>query len=258
MQTRQIPLTQLIPFQNKKTVLSNEDIDMLVQDILDKGIKKPLVVRPAGDMYEVIHGMRRWNAAVIANLQTVPANILDLSDREAEELQGCENLHRFDTYDAARPDLDDDEMSDAELEASIEESRLRVAELSIEETPVFALREPLPPELCELFRNDFQREEMIQNVLLLTPKADPAVCNEHFDRFTAGLNAGELHLEGHRYAINESLLSYIEAYLDGDAIMNVFPKGQWEQMTSERQAALIDAASRIHTRLTKIITQPRK
>ena len=94
-QITNIPLSQLRYFRAGDYAhpeYTNDYIDALAADILAKGIQIPLIVRPVGDLYEVVCGLKRWKAALVAGLQFVPAEIRTLSDLEAEALAGQDNL----------------------------------------------------------------------------------------------------------------------------------------------------------------------
>ena len=73
-----------------------EPLDDLVRSIRERGILQPLLVRPAGDGFELIAGERRLRAAQQAGLTEVPARIMRVDDREALELALIENLQRED------------------------------------------------------------------------------------------------------------------------------------------------------------------
>ena len=64
--------------------------------IKEKGILQPLLLRSKGEKYEIIAGERRWRAAKIAGLKTVPAVIKELNDQETLEIALIENLQRED------------------------------------------------------------------------------------------------------------------------------------------------------------------
>ena len=57
---------------------------------------QPVLVRPAGDGYELIAGERRWRAARRVGLQTIPALVRETDDAAALEQALVENLHRAD------------------------------------------------------------------------------------------------------------------------------------------------------------------
>jgi ParB family chromosome partitioning protein len=79
----------------------------LAASIKQSGVLQPIVVRPVRDQdvsdttksivgYELIAGERRWRAAQMAGLETVPAVVREVSDREAAEWALVENLQRED------------------------------------------------------------------------------------------------------------------------------------------------------------------
>jgi ParB family chromosome partitioning protein len=75
----------------------------LAQAIRSQGIIEPLVVRPtpssdgaAAARYELVAGERRWRAARIAGLSTVPVVVRELDDHAALEMSLVENLMRED------------------------------------------------------------------------------------------------------------------------------------------------------------------
>lgn len=57
---------------------------------------QPILVRPIGDRFELVAGERRWRASRLAGLDTVPAMVRALNDRQSLELALVENLQRED------------------------------------------------------------------------------------------------------------------------------------------------------------------
>lgn len=74
------------------------NIDELAANIKKLGLLEPILVRPHGDRYEVVHGHRRLEAVKKLGWKTIRAFIKTLPDLEAIEIQGSENIHRKD-YD---------------------------------------------------------------------------------------------------------------------------------------------------------------
>jgi len=74
----------------------DDAISELAASIKEKGIIQPIVVRQAGNGFEIIAGERRWRAAQRAGIVKVPVVIKDVSDSEALELALIENLQRED------------------------------------------------------------------------------------------------------------------------------------------------------------------
>ncbi|RDI95240.1 ParB/RepB/Spo0J family partition protein [Meiothermus sp. QL-1] len=71
-------------------------LEELAASIREKGLLQPLLVRPKGDMYELVAGERRYRASQMAGLREVPVIIRDIGEREALEIALIENLQRED------------------------------------------------------------------------------------------------------------------------------------------------------------------
>jgi ParB family chromosome partitioning protein len=81
--------------QPRKT-FDEESLLELASSLNEHGILQPVLVREKGDRYEIIAGERRWRAAQMAGLGTIPAIIRQLDDAQAGELSLIENLQRED------------------------------------------------------------------------------------------------------------------------------------------------------------------
>jgi len=73
-----------------------DGLEELAASIRERGLLEPLMVRPKGKAYEIIHGERRWRACKMAGLKTVEVVVREASDEEAFELALVENLQRED------------------------------------------------------------------------------------------------------------------------------------------------------------------
>lgn len=73
-----------------------EALEELAASIREHGIIQPLVVTPAGNGYRIVAGERRWRAAVMVQLEKVPAIVRTLSQQHKLELSLIENLQRRD------------------------------------------------------------------------------------------------------------------------------------------------------------------
>ncbi len=71
-------------------------LEELAASIRAQGVLQPVVVRPAGDAYELVAGERRWRAAQMAGLAEVPAVVREVDDRTAAALALIENIQRRD------------------------------------------------------------------------------------------------------------------------------------------------------------------
>ena len=71
-----------------------EALEELASSIRAQGIVQPIVVRRVGEGYELIAGERRWRAAQMAGLETIPAVVRDIPDRAAAAMALIENIQR--------------------------------------------------------------------------------------------------------------------------------------------------------------------
>lgn len=69
-------------------------LNELAESIRKYGVIQPIVVRQIGDKYEIIAGERRYKASKIANKSTIPAIVINLNDKESEEIALLENIQR--------------------------------------------------------------------------------------------------------------------------------------------------------------------
>lgn len=77
--------------------MSEEALEELASSIRSQGIIQPIVVRPiTQNSFEIIAGERRWRAAQIAKLETVPCIIKDVPDEAAVAIALIENIQRED------------------------------------------------------------------------------------------------------------------------------------------------------------------
>ena len=80
--------------------IREESLAELADSIRAQGVVQPIVVRPlpnpsGGEMqYEIVAGERRWRAAQLAGLQTIPAVVRDIPDEAAVAVALIENIQR--------------------------------------------------------------------------------------------------------------------------------------------------------------------
>lgn len=128
-----------------------DQLQELADSIAKNGIMQPILVRPLEEGgYEIVAGERRWRAAKLADLKTVPVIIRDLSDRVALELAIVENIQRADLSPIEESAgyqrlLDEFGYTQEELADTVGKSRSHVANI---------LRlQNLPDELKEMLDN---------------------------------------------------------------------------------------------------------
>ena len=93
----QIAVTKLQPNPDQpRTVFDDAALRELADSITRFGIMQPLVVSPHGASYVIIAGERRWRAAQLAKLKTVPVLVRTIQQLERLELALVENVQRVD------------------------------------------------------------------------------------------------------------------------------------------------------------------
>jgi ParB family chromosome partitioning protein len=86
---------QLNPYQPRKS-FDEDELKSLAASIKTHGILQPIVVRAAGDGYQLIAGERRLRAAQAAGLTEVPVHVVAFDDQQVFEAALVENIHRTD------------------------------------------------------------------------------------------------------------------------------------------------------------------
>jgi len=83
------------PYQ-ARTVWDQQELEDLAESIKTNGVIQPIIVRPADGGFELIAGERRFRAAKLASLTTIPALVRRATDQQLLELALIENIHRAD------------------------------------------------------------------------------------------------------------------------------------------------------------------
>lgn len=92
-----IALDDLRPGRYQPRRAMDEDaLEALAQSVRSQGVVQPLVVRNTADGYEIVAGERRWRAARMAGLETVPAVVRPVADETAMAVALIENIQRED------------------------------------------------------------------------------------------------------------------------------------------------------------------
>jgi ParB family transcriptional regulator, chromosome partitioning protein len=95
---RDVPVELIRPSDGQpRKSFDAESIAMLAESIAESGVVQPLVVRPLSDgRYELIAGERRWRAAQVAGLATVPAVLRSEDETKRLQMALVENMARED------------------------------------------------------------------------------------------------------------------------------------------------------------------
>ncbi len=83
------------PYQPRKR-FDEDELKHLTDSVKAHGILQPLVVRHAGDHFQLIAGERRLRAAQAAGLKEVPVHVVAFDDQQVYEAALVENIQRTD------------------------------------------------------------------------------------------------------------------------------------------------------------------
>lgn len=136
------------PGQPRKS-FEKEKLEELAESILSVGILQPLLVKQKGGRYQIVAGERRFRAARLAGLKTVPVIVRDYTKKEQLEAALIENLQRQDLNpieeaQALKELLDNNNYTQETLAKRIGRSRPAVANILRLLT--------LPEDIMELIR----------------------------------------------------------------------------------------------------------
>jgi len=94
----QLPVSALKPGKYQpRTRMDETSLAELAASIKARGVIQPIVARAVGgSQYEILAGERRWRAARIAGLESVPAVVRDVPDEAALGIGLIENIQRED------------------------------------------------------------------------------------------------------------------------------------------------------------------
>jgi ParB family chromosome partitioning protein len=131
----EIPVARVSPNPHQpRQSIAEESLAELAASIREHGVIQPLVVTQSGDEYQLIAGERRWRAAQLAGLTTIPAIIKETTPQQMLELALVENVQRADLNPleeagAYRQLMDDFGLTQEEVAARVGKSRTAVANI---------------------------------------------------------------------------------------------------------------------------------
>ena len=94
----ELPLEELVPGQYQpRHKMYKATLKELSESIKSQGVLQPILARKrASKGYEIVVGERRWRAAQLAGLKTIPTIIKELNNDESAKIALIENLQRED------------------------------------------------------------------------------------------------------------------------------------------------------------------
>lgn len=94
---RELPVDEVKPDSGQpRRFFDEKALAELAASVHEHGIIQPIVVTPQGQGFVIVAGERRWRAARLAGLKTVPAIVRTLSGQHRLEISLIENLQRRD------------------------------------------------------------------------------------------------------------------------------------------------------------------
>ena len=93
----EVDLDRVIPNPRQpRTSIKQAELEELAESIREHGILQPLLVAKSGADYMLVAGERRWRAARLAGLRTVPVLVKDTTPQQLLEMALVENIQRED------------------------------------------------------------------------------------------------------------------------------------------------------------------
>jgi ParB family chromosome partitioning protein len=131
--TAEIPVDRVTPNPHQpRRVMNEASIAELAASLKSTGLIQPIIVRQLPDGYQLIAGERRWRAAKLAGLQTIPAIVRDVDAFTQAQMALVENIQRedlnpLDRAESYRALINQLGLTQAELAARLGEERSSIA-----------------------------------------------------------------------------------------------------------------------------------
>ena len=173
-----IDINQIKPNENQpRKSFDPEKLEELSHSILEHGVIQPVVLRKPekGKGYELVAGERRWRAARMAGLKTVPALVRDLTEEQNMLLSIIENMQREDLNsmeeaEAVHQMMKTFRFTQEEVSKSLGKSRPYIANL------VRLLK--LPEEIQQMLRDNQLSQGHARALLVLSGKKQVETANK--------------------------------------------------------------------------------
>lgn len=135
-QVQKLPLALIDPKSDQpRKTFGKESLETLAASIKEHGVLQPILVRATDrGRYQIIAGERRFRASKLAELEEIPAILLEKDDKAAAQIALIENIQREDLSPieealAYRSLIEEYGMTQEELSAKIGRSRSAIANM---------------------------------------------------------------------------------------------------------------------------------
>ncbi len=168
---RDLPLSTLIESKtNPRRFFDPTALNELAESIRTQGLFMPLLVRPLTERsFEIVTGARRYRAAQLAEVETVPVRIVNLTDAEALEAQLIENLQRRDVHPL-------EEAQGFRALLNLDEPKYSIEQIAAKtgKSPAYCAQRVKLTELTAAVTEAFAKDEIGVGHALLLAKLQPA------------------------------------------------------------------------------------
>jgi ParB family transcriptional regulator, chromosome partitioning protein len=154
---------------NPRRVFEESALKELAATICSQGVLSPLLVRPVTENgFEIVFGARRYRAAQLAEQDTVPVRIKQMTDAEVIEAQLVENLQRRDVHAM-------EEAQGFRSLLNLDEPKYSIEQIAAKtgKSPVYVVSRLKLIELTQNVTDAFYREEIGVGHALLLAKLQP-------------------------------------------------------------------------------------
>ncbi len=167
---RNLPLAVLTESTtNPRRIFDETGLKELAASIRAQGVLSPLLVRPGTERsFEIVAGARRFRAAKMAEVESIPVRIVNLTDAEALEAQLIENLQRRDVHPL-------DEAQGFRALLNLEEPKYSIEQISARtgKSPAYVAGRLKLTELVPAVVEAFAKDEIGVGHALLLAKLQP-------------------------------------------------------------------------------------
>ncbi len=168
---RNLPLSILTESKtNPRRIFEDAALKELADSIRSQGVLSPLLVRPLNERsFEIVAGARRYRAAQMAESETIPVRIVNLTDAEALEAQLIENLQRRDVHPL-------EEAQGFRALLNLEEPNYSIEQIAAKtgKSPAYCAQRVKLTELAPAVVEAFYKDEIGVGHALLLAKLQPA------------------------------------------------------------------------------------
>lgn len=155
---------------NPRRTFDEAALKELASSIRAQGVLSPLLVRPLNERsFEIVAGARRYRAAQMAEIATVPVRIVQLTDAQAVEMSIVENLQRKDVHPL-------EEAQGFRALLSLDTPKYNVEQIAAKtgKSPAYCLARLKLTELAPVVIEAFSKDEIGVGHALLLAKLQPA------------------------------------------------------------------------------------